>query len=250
MNLTPRSGSSWRSTITSSGLSLRSDWTWSSSSWAKRTGDSSARTTPRSARASAVLTWSENPGSVEISAARRLRSFIWFRSVGSFHEPEGLDQRAGVVVRARALGEIEEPRHHRLVAILLVLDEDHREVVELELRLAGAPLGRIEERHDGHPRARLPLGIVRIALAGGAQLLHGTAQIPVMVGIRRLRPAGIAILRDELLHALLGRPDHVAGLVVVRARVRRRVGGVFHVELHFDRAAGRDVLPVVLRARV
>ena len=33
--------------MTSSGLSLRSDWTWSSSSWANRTGVSSASETTR-----------------------------------------------------------------------------------------------------------------------------------------------------------------------------------------------------------
>src|SRR5688500_764642 len=168
MNLTPRSGSSDRSTMTISGPSCRSALTCSSSNLANLTGDSSASTTPNSERARAVLTWSEKPGSVEISAARRLRSFMSLRcghyATALLDEPQLLDQGASRSPGAGRLCEVHEPGHDRVVPALLILHEDDRDVVELEPRPTVVYQARIEERHECNPSARLPIGIRNRAL--------------------------------------------------------------------------------------
>src|SRR5688572_5924247 len=255
MNLTPRSGSSDRSTMTISGPSCRSALTCSSSNLANLTGDSSASTTPNSERARAVLTWSEKPGSVEISAARRLRSFMSLRcghyATALLDEPQLLDQGACYLAFAGALGEVEEPSNHRLMAVLLILDEDHGQVVELELRPPVVRETGIEQRHVRDPGAGFP---VRIRDVAGPVLAlpphYRAAAVSDVVRIGRIRPARLRIERDQGIHSLFGRPDHVAGLVVVGAGVGSRVARVLHVHLHFDIGAGHDVVSVVRRAGV
>src|SRR5688572_29146453 len=200
MNLTPRSGSSWRSTITSSGASLRSAWTCSSSNWANRTGASSARTTPRSACARAVLTWSENPGSVEISAARRLRSFMVLRwRTPLLDEPEDLVERTSGAGGGRAGRVRDEACDDRVVHPIVTLDEHQRDVRELDGLLPGlGDLDRIPERDLDHPRAVHPVGRVRVHHAVGRRV-----------------PGGRRIEGDQVLDAEMRRTHHVARLDLI-----------------------------------
>src|SRR5688572_32415190 len=179
MNLTPRSGSSWRSTITSSGASLRNAWTCSSSNCANRTGASSARTTPRSACARAVLTWSENPGSVEISAARRLRSFMLLRwRTPLLDEPEDLVQGTARAGGGRAGRIGDEARDDRVVHPVVPLHEHQGDVGELDGLLPGlGNLDRIPEGDLDHPRAVHPVLGIRVDHTVGHRSEEHTSEL-------------------------------------------------------------------------